>query len=204
MVTLITDSIVEERLQRERQIAGADRYDEVWEGTYMMAPMPNDEHQQIVNRFAAIFQDTIDWPGHGDVRPGVNVSDRVDDWEKNYRVPDVAVFLKGGIAVNYGAFWQGGPDFCVEVISRGDHARKKLPFYAQIGVREVLLIDRDPWKLELWTLENEQLVSAGEVDISQSESLHSNVISFDFGQINATLRPHISVTHHESGENWLV
>ena len=71
----------------------------------MMAPMSNDEHQQIVNRFASIFQDAIDWPGLGDVRPGVNVSDRIENWKDNYRVPEVAVFLRDGTAVNHGAFW---------------------------------------------------------------------------------------------------
>ncbi len=60
MTTLITDRDLEQRLQAERRALGADRYDEVWEGTYMMAPRPNDEHQQLVNRFAAIFQDVID------------------------------------------------------------------------------------------------------------------------------------------------
>ena len=31
--------------------------------------------------------------GAGDVSPGVNLSDRDDGWEQNYREPDVAVFL---------------------------------------------------------------------------------------------------------------
>ena len=79
MTTIITDRELEQRLRLEREASGADRYDEVWEGAYMMAPMPNDEHQQIVNRLASIFQDTIDWPGLGDVRPGINVSDRIED-----------------------------------------------------------------------------------------------------------------------------
>ena len=137
MTTLITDPDLEQRLQAERRALGADRYDEVWEGTYMMARMPNDEHQQLVNRFAAIFQDAIDWPGLGHVRPGVNVSDRIDDWQNNYRVPDVAVFLNGGHAENRGAFWYGGPDFAVEVISPDDRTLEKLPFYEMVRVREL-------------------------------------------------------------------
>jgi hypothetical protein len=83
MATLITDRELEQRLQAARHAAGADRYDEVWEGTYMMTPMPNDEHQQLVSRFAAIFQDVIDWPGLGHVRPGVNISDRIEKWQEH-------------------------------------------------------------------------------------------------------------------------
>ena len=116
MPTLILDALLEERLLAERAASGADRFDEVWEGIYMMAPMPNDEHQQIVNRLAAIFQEVIDWPGLGHVRPGINVSDRKENWTDNYRVPDVAVFLESGTAENCDAFWFGGPDFAVEVI----------------------------------------------------------------------------------------
>ena len=101
MPTLIVDQHLEKRLRTERVASGADRYDEVWESIYVMNPMPNVEHQQLVNRLASIFQDVIDWPGKGDVRPGVNVSDRREDWRENYRVPDVAVFLKDGQASNW-------------------------------------------------------------------------------------------------------
>ena len=77
MATIICDAELEQRLQSERAACGADRYDEVWEGVYVMAPMPNDEHQMIVNALASILQEVIGWPGLGQVRPGVNVSDRV-------------------------------------------------------------------------------------------------------------------------------
>ena len=90
MATLITDRDIEQQRQAARTATGADRYDEVWEGTVVVGPAPTDE-QQLVNRFAAIFQDVIEWPGLGHVRPGVNVSERVDDWQQNNRVPDVAV-----------------------------------------------------------------------------------------------------------------
>jgi hypothetical protein len=56
---LIRDPEVELRLRAERAATGADRHDEVWEGIYMMAPMPNDEHQQIVSRFVSILEEII-------------------------------------------------------------------------------------------------------------------------------------------------
>ena len=59
MATVILDPELAERLRAERAAWGGDRYDEVWEGTYMMAPMPNNEHQAIVNGLTAILQDII-------------------------------------------------------------------------------------------------------------------------------------------------
>lgn len=37
----------------------------------------------------------------------------------------------------------------IEVESPGDESREKLPFYLGVGVREVLLIDRDTRRVEL-------------------------------------------------------
>ena len=39
MATMIRDVELEQRLQAERAACGADRYDEIWEGVYVMAPM---------------------------------------------------------------------------------------------------------------------------------------------------------------------
>ncbi len=208
MATLIMDSAMEERLRAERAESGADRYDEVWEGTHMMAPMPNDEHQQIVMRLASICQEMIDWPGRGDVRPGVNVSDQQDDWTKNYRVPDVAVFLKEGRAKNFGEYWYGGPDFVVEVVSTDDRTRDKLPFYAGVGVRELLLIDRRPWKLELYHLRDKQLNLAGTSELPEGKTLSSAVLPFTlpftFGLVAGDPRPQIQVRHTAGDGEWLV
>jgi Uma2 family endonuclease len=204
MATLIMDPAMEGRLRAERAESGADRYDEVWRGTYMMAPMPNDEHQQIVMRLASIFQETIDWPGHGDVRPGVNVSDLQDDWTKNYRVPDVAVFLREGRARNFGEYWYGGPDFVVEVVSTDDKTRDKLPFYASVSVRELLIVDRNPWKLELYRLSDKQLNQGGASELPAGQTLNSAVLSFTFGLVAGNPRPRIQVRHTGGDGEWLV
>ena len=45
MTTVILDEALAERLKADRAQRGGDRYDEVWEGVYMMAAMPNNEHQ---------------------------------------------------------------------------------------------------------------------------------------------------------------
>ena len=69
MATLITDPALERRLRAERVELGADRYDEVWEGIYMMAPMPDNEHQPLVARFTRIFEEVIGDAGLGNVLP---------------------------------------------------------------------------------------------------------------------------------------
>ena len=221
MATFIRDADVERRLQSERAATGADRYDEVWEGTYMMAPMPNDRHQQIVSRLVSILEETMGWPGHGEVRPGVNVSDRDDDWQQNYRVPDVAVFLKGGGAVNRGAFWKGGPDFVVEVISAGDSTREKMPFYGRVGVKELLVIDREPWRLELLRLDSGRLVHVANASLEEESTagetleegsvedrgdpLTSDVVPLTFRlRVGVAETPRIEVTHAETARVWLV
>jgi len=204
MTILITDRDLEQRLQAERQALGADRYDEVWEGTYMTAPMPNDEHQQLVNRFAAIFQDVIDWPELGHVRPGVNISDRIDDWQDNYRVPDVAVFLNGGHAVNHGAFWFGGPDFAIEVISPDDRTLEKLPFYETVRTRELLLVHRQPWCLELFGLQGDRLVVRGQSTTGNEATIVSDVLPFSFRLAPGQDRPKIEVIHTDGDSRWLV
>ena len=204
MTTMITDPSLEESLKAQRQVTGADRYDEVWEGTYIMTPLPNDEHQEIVSRMTSILEEIIGWPGLGKVRPGVNVSDREDNWKQNYRVPDVAVFLPGGAARNCDAYWLGGPDFVVEIISPDDRYRQKLPFYQEIGVRELLLIDRNPWSLELFRHDGKTLADAGECILKQEAILTSRVVPLEFKLVTADPRPRIEVRQTDGRKHWLV
>jgi len=137
------------------------------------------------------------------VRPGVNISDRIDDWQGNYRVPDVAVFLNGGHAVNRGAFWYGGPDFAVEVISPDDRTREKLPFYEKVRVREVLLVNRQPWRLELFGGQDDELVGGGQSTVENGATIVSNVLPFSFRLVSGEDRPQIEVIHTESNTRWL-
>ena len=204
MATLIMDRALEGRLRAERAESGSDRYDEVWEGTYMMAPMPNIEHQDLVNRLAAIFQEIVGWPELGIVLPGCNVSDRKEDWQTNYRVPDVAVVLKGGGAQNLDTHWCGGPDFVVEVISRDDKTREKLPFYAAVGVRELLVVDRDPWRLELYRLIDQQLSLAGTSELPAGQPLNSEILPFTFRLVTGDGRPRIHVVYVAGENEWHV
>ncbi len=204
MPTLICDSELEQRLREERALTGADRFDEAWEGLYVMAPLANNEHQQIVSRLTAIFQQLIGWPQLGIVFAGVNVSDRVDNWKSNYRCPDVAVFLEQTTSVNYEAFWHGGPDFAVEVVSEGDRSLEKLPFYATVGTREVLVIHRQPSKLDLYRLVDNTMSLVGSSELSDDIFLCSEVLDFGYELVAGDKRPMIRVIHGQSKNEWLV
>jgi Uma2 family endonuclease len=201
---LILDSYTEERLKAEREESGADRMDEVWEGVYIVSPLPNNEHQSLASRLHFVIFSVIGLDGGGTVFQQVNVSDREEGWMSNYRQPDVAVILEGGRARDCGTHWVGGPDFIVEILSPDDHAREKIPFYAKVGVRELLLIDRDPWALELYRLRRGRLVRVGRVEPGQDRALTSEVLPLRFRLLAGGKRPSIEVVHQDDQRRWTI
>lgn len=203
MAAVICDRYVERLIRKRRKATGADRWDEVWDGVYMVMPLPNDEHQEIVAEFVITFREALGRDGVK-IRPGANVSDRDGDWEHNYRGPDVVVFLEGTTAENRGAYWLGGPDFAVEVLSPGDRARKKLPFYSKVNVRELLLVSRKPWALELYRLLDGELKLAGRSALEGGEELPSEVLPMSFRLIAGEPRPRIEVGERGGDRRWSV
>ncbi len=202
MTVLLTDPALEQRLIEQRQAAGGDRYDEVWEGVYMMTPLPGDEHQELVFEFSMVLGLAIAKKGLGRVRPGVNLSDRAADWQYNYRAPDVAVFLQDGKAENHGTHWRGPADFLVEIVSPNDHTREKLPFYSSLGVVELLIVERNPWRLELYRHDGTELREVGRSELPGGEALASARLPLVFRLAAGEPRPVIEVVHAESGERW--
>ena len=93
MSIVVNDSKLADELIKQRQACGGDRYDEVWNGVYMMSPLANNEHQDLASELTAIIRSVLDWQGLGRTQCGGNVSDRSEDWIKNYRCPDVLVFM---------------------------------------------------------------------------------------------------------------
>ncbi len=155
MSLLIHDEVLSRELIDRRRAGGLDRYDEVWDGVYVMSPIANNQHQDLISELTALLRVIVDWKGQGRTLAGANVSDRIDDWTQNYRVPDVLVFLKDSTAENRGTHWLGGPDLAIEVTSKGDHTLDKLDFYAKVNARELLVIDRKPWQLSLYRLSSD-------------------------------------------------
>jgi Uma2 family endonuclease len=203
MTTVVEDRDLERQLRRYRKRTGADRYDEVWDGVYVMAAMPNNDHQRLVNKLAFALETVIGQNDRGAVFPGVNISDRPTHWKRNYRCPDVAVFLNGNPAENRGTHWFGGPDLAIEIISPGDRNEAKLPFYAKVGTREVLIVRRDPWQLELFRLSGKALTSVGVSTAESQQQLRTESVPFTWRSITDVNRAHIEMACTEDDQRWL-
>ena len=211
MPLLVLDPYEQKRLIARRRKLGQDHHDEVWEGVYVMSPLADDVHQDLVGGLVYILRGIIQNTGSGQVRPGVNITDDPTNWKHNFRCPDVAVFLADTKAICQDTHWLGGPDFAVEIRSKGDRSRKKLPFYARIGTRELLIIDRHPtWALELYRLQPEgTLASTGRSTLEDPRDLPSEVLPLTFTlqpNPNNPKRPQILLTHQNQNptQQWRI
>jgi Uma2 family endonuclease len=184
MSLVIHDESLANELLAERRASGADRYDEVWEGVYVMAPMADNDHQRLVSQLTAAISSVVDWQGLGQTLAGANVSDRKAGWRQNYRIPDVLVFFHDTAAEDCGTHFYGGPDFAIELASRGDATLAKIEFYAAIGTQELLVIDRDPWQLTLYQRHDaKQLVAAAISSFTQQGTIRPARLAATFALV---------------------
>jgi Uma2 family endonuclease len=170
-----------------------------------MSPFADNEHQGLAGNLSTAIRILLGQDDSIGIFPACNVSDQPTRWTKNYRCPDVAVFLPGNPAVDRGTHWLGGPDFAVEILSPGDRSRKKFDFYAAVGVRELMLVDRDPWTIELYRQAGSAWQQVG-VATTEPESapLVSTVLDLEFHFVPGQRRPRIEVTSQSTGQKWLV
>lgn len=145
----------------------------------------------------------VDDDGLGEARMGTNLASAPSDWKNDYRCPDVVVFLNNSSAICHGPCWTGGPNLAVEIVSPDDETRQKFGFYAKVGTEELLVVDRNPWRLEL--LRNDG-VTMGHAAFGE---LNGDAIACESLPINLRLmsgekRPQILVTHTETGQEWVV
>jgi hypothetical protein len=190
------------QIWNERAEAGFGR-DEIWDVVVVFPPLSDNTHQAILSDLTMACAAAVS-RGEGDhVYPGVNVSDREDDWLFNYRCPDVVVYLRDSHAKDCGTHYRGGPDFLVEIVSLGENPREKLAFYAAVNTREVLIVDRYPWSLELYQLQSGRLVLAGRSDPTNPAAIASAVLPLTFRLEAAAPRPLvITTTHSATGRTW--
>src|SRR5215213_2867012 len=107
MAALILDKSLERRLIARRRRLGIDRFDEVWDGVYVMVPPGDIEHFEVASDLVSVLTTVVKWEGLGSVLAGVAISDRKEGWTKNFRVPDVSVFLNSTTAENCRTHWFG-------------------------------------------------------------------------------------------------
>lgn len=204
MSLLVNDLEIARRLRAEREATDGAKHDEVWDGVYVMSPMPNVEHQLLVNRLERVFAAVVDETRGDMVLPGINVSDRVDGWQSNYRAPDVAVILHGNAGKECETHWCGGPDLVVEILSPNDRAREKRGFYASVGVRELLIVGRDPWEIELYRLSEVSLNLAGRSTLQLPVAIPSEVLPLRFRITPGKTRPAIEVADTRQDRSWIL
>ena len=202
MPLLVTDPELEHELRARIESPDAERWTETWNGVTVVPALTNDEHQELQCYLLLPLLLTVGLTGTGKVRAGVNVSDRHQDWKENYRGPDVCVYLNTTAAVNHGSHWVGGPDFAVEIVSPGEDPRAKLDFYARVATREVLIVDRYPWSMEMYQLQGGTLVLVGTSDLATSAVLASGALPLTFQLRPGAPRPTILVTHTATGQTW--
>jgi Uma2 family endonuclease len=201
---VILDRDQQREILRARKRSGADRFDEIWDGVYVVSTVQDIEHQGVIGNLAFAIRNAIGRDDQDQMYLGVNVSDRVDHWKRNVRIPDLAFYLEGNPARDCSTHWFGGPDFAVEVISPGDRSRQKFTFYAKVGVRELLLVDRYPWSLELYRRQGQDWELAGVSDLDQSAVVTSDVLPLSFRLVHAEPRPLIEVAKADGTQHWQV
>jgi Uma2 family endonuclease len=148
--------VSEQELARRRRI-GLDRWDEMWEGVLHMPPAPNYEHQRILDRLIAWLGPLLELE-RGILRSGINVFHETGTVE-NYRIPDLTFVAHGREFVIAEDGIRGGPpDAVIEIRSPDDETYEKLPFFAALGVSEVIVIDRDTKRPAIFRLAGAQYV----------------------------------------------
>lgn len=159
---------VDERLLEQRRRRGVDRWDEMWEGVLHMVPPPSGRHQEVAGELylvlaalakarslAARFETGLFRPGADD----------------DYRVPD-QTYTRPELVTDRGV--DGPADLVVAIRSPHDETDQKLPWYAALGVREVLVLDPKTLVVELHR-------DGGPVEPDPTGAVHSDVVGAGFG-----------------------
>jgi len=126
-------------LIERRHALGIDLFDEVWEGSYHVAPAPSAAHAYLDNVLAVLLHPYAQAAGLTGTGP-FNLG-RPDD----YRVPDRG-FHRGRPK----GTWVPTAAVVVEIVSPDDETYEKFGFYAQRGVDELVVVDPSTQVLAIW------------------------------------------------------
>jgi Putative restriction endonuclease len=129
-----------EALIARRQHLGLDRYDEVWDGEYHMAPMAHSSHGWLDQQLAVLLHPLAEAAGL--FATGAFNLGSPDD----YRVPD-----RGLHRIVPSGVWITTAAVVIEIESPDDETWAKLPFYAAHCVDEILIVSANDQSLS-WLL----------------------------------------------------
>jgi Uma2 family endonuclease len=149
-----------------RRALGHDRFDEVWNGDYHMAPAPHQWHSYLAMDVGRVLHRLGDPLGLLVLDPfNLGVPD-------NFRVPDL-----GLVRSLHDDVWVPTAAMVVEVVSPDDESWLKFDHYAAHGVDEVLIADPHGRTLDLFVLAGDRYAQAERsalLDVSVAE-LHEAV-----------------------------
>ncbi len=131
---------VQTLIQRRRSL-GIDTFDEVWEGSYHVAPAPNAAHAYLDDVLAVLLHPYALAAGLVGTGP-FNLGEPAD-----YRVPD-----RGYHRGRPTGTWLATAAIVVEIVSPDDETYDKFGFYARHGVDELLVADPADHAVSIWRL----------------------------------------------------
>ncbi len=164
MPTLVLDPqpIELERLIERRRRLGQDIYDEMWNGVLHMNPAPHGRHVNLQQQLAELLGPLARTAGLLPRMGPFNVGESGD-----YRVPDGGLHRPGEDLLYYPT-----AALVVEIVSPDDESWRKLQFYAEHSVDEVLIVDpqerRVHW-LGLSEARYQPLERSGLIELSPDE-----------------------------------
>jgi Uma2 family endonuclease len=125
-------------LLEDRRRKGLDHRDELWDGVLHIVPQPTEWHQGFAGELFVALKPIAEALGLV-VRYEVSVF-RPGAVKRDYRTPDMLFCLpsqltKRGVV--------GPCELVIEVLSPNDETYEKIPFYSEVGVREMLIFDPD-------------------------------------------------------------
>ncbi len=133
-----------EQLLARRKRSGADRFDEVWEGRYVVAPDPHSRHGVVQIELGVLLKPVARRLG---ARAALTFNLGTPS---DFRIPDAGL-ISGPHAV-----WHATALLVVEVLSPDDATFEKLDFYTAHGVRELLVVDPEERTVRCFALQDGQ------------------------------------------------
>lgn len=125
---------IPEALLEERRRTGTHRFDELWAGEWHLVPTASTAHGRLGRELFKVLEPAARRVGLEGFFDGTGLYRTPDD----YRVPDQQ-YVRPVVVADRGT--GPGADFVVELRSPDDESYAKLDWYAQMDVREMLVVD---------------------------------------------------------------
>ena len=135
---------VPESFLEERRRLGHDTKDELWDGELHMVPPPSSRHARIERDLLFALHPIARRHGLEAFPDATGVFGPGENW----RIPDVTLVRPHNVSER----GLEAAELVVEVLSPHDESRKKMPWYASIGVREAWLVEPNTRIVEVYTL----------------------------------------------------